>query len=207
MSAPWLKGRLAHWRAIAWGPVLAVLGGLYALLGLLSFVKGEFLQGFADRPLVKLLPSWSVETWVIVGLAIAAAATLEGSFRHDSKRQETIDRLRVLNATDADLVELANHRRRGVNLWARGPQLREEEMASWIGQHDVWRTAAIEFMRGRFPEDSWSRFETIGPLPAIVYEGVDDSAIQRVMRLFDMEIHRLEDVRNEALARRNAANS
>ncbi len=62
-------------------------------------------------------------------------------------------------------------------------------MVSWIAQHDVWRTATIEFMRDRFPEDSWSRFETIGPLPATHYEGVEDSALERVMRLLDMEIH------------------
>ena len=78
-------------------------------------------------------------------------------------------------------------------------------MASWVGQHDVWRAEAIAFMRGRFPEDSWSRFERLGPLPTTSYEGVAEPAIERIMRLFDIEIHRLEDVRNEAIARRNVA--
>jgi hypothetical protein len=74
------RTRLDHWRSILWGPLLKILGVAYTILGLASFIRGEFLPT-RGGPLIGFIPTWPFTTWLMIGLGLVLVVVLEGSYR------------------------------------------------------------------------------------------------------------------------------
>ncbi len=83
-----LVSRLRVWKRIVHRP-LVVAGFMYSAAGAFNLWKSEFASDKtqADLKLDQLTPSWSLETWLIIALAIALAGILEGAF-HEIARAE-----------------------------------------------------------------------------------------------------------------------
>jgi hypothetical protein len=77
----WLRRRLEHLRRVLWAPLTGFLGGAYAALGLATWIRDEFFPAHRDDILLKWLPSWSYETWIITGLIVLVLVILNGSYR------------------------------------------------------------------------------------------------------------------------------
>jgi hypothetical protein len=69
------------WRDIVWRPSVAGLGALFAVLPLLTWARDEFLpHEMAERlKLPKLLPSWPLWVWVVIGLSLLTLTILKAS--------------------------------------------------------------------------------------------------------------------------------
>lgn len=79
-----LTGRLRHFKAVYRGWLIAVLGGAYALLGVIAFVRDNLLPPVLRARLdtFTLLPHWSLTSWLIIALVVLLVGSLEGSYRH-----------------------------------------------------------------------------------------------------------------------------
>jgi hypothetical protein len=101
-----IKGRLRHAWALAHGWVLGVIGGVYALIGVLTSIRDNLLSPEARVRFdtFEHLPKWSWVTWVIIGLCILVVALFEGSYRIDrSMRLRVVGLEKAIEAHESDV--------------------------------------------------------------------------------------------------------
>lgn len=79
-----LTGRLRHIKTVYRGWLIAVLGGAYALLGVITFARDNLLppELRASLDTFTLLPHWSLTSWLVIALGVLLVGTLEGSYRY-----------------------------------------------------------------------------------------------------------------------------
>lgn len=77
-----ILARVRHWK-IVFGPVSAVIGVPYFLLGVLTTIRDNLLPPVtrAQWDTYKFIPHWSLSAWIAVGLGVVLAGALEGSYR------------------------------------------------------------------------------------------------------------------------------
>ncbi|ABK99801.1 hypothetical protein [Pelobacter propionicus] len=79
-----LTGRLRYFKTVYRGWLIAVLGGAYALLGVITFARDNLLPPALRARLdtFTLLPHWSLTSWLVIALGIFLVGALEGSYRY-----------------------------------------------------------------------------------------------------------------------------
>jgi hypothetical protein len=133
-----IRTRLVHWRSILCGPLLEILGVAYAILGLASFVRAEFLPT-RGGPLIGFIPTWPFTTWLIIGLGLVLVVALEGSYRVVSG---------VERNAGLEVEELAELRAEGVQPYAA--QVKDATaLGSWIAARQGGRNGCFRcWVRG-----------------------------------------------------------
>lgn len=174
-----------------------VVTSIVVALVALGFQFGLQVRGL---PATLQIGGTVVAAYALVALFSFLWNVVASTARIHGEQEAAIEELSVVRATEDDLNVLANYRDDGINLMAKGPALDASGLDAWIADHAAWRKTVIEFLKPRFPKYQWGRFATIGPHPGGRFEGMADRHYQLVMRLFDLEIHRLDDIRNETMA-------
>lgn len=152
-----------HWAALVTGAVITIV------LGVVPEVAGLAVPPTA----------WKIA--LVVALLFACFLAWREQYHRTSAR-------------DGAKNELARYRAAGVDLQARGHALRSTiELTDWVKAHVEWRSATIEYMKPRFPEHQWSRFESLGLLPPLNVPHLDSYHLSELQRIA-LEIHRLDDI-------------
>ena len=90
MSRP-IKDRLRSWKEIFWNKAVWITLTVYSLIGLFDLLKAEFLPDkYQSWTVVKLLPSWSWRTWLVVLLMLVIGILLEGAHAALKRRDASI---------------------------------------------------------------------------------------------------------------------
>lgn len=113
-TTPTFSQRAKFYRACI-SPFTATFLATYAVLGFFTWVRDEFLpEPWKSFHIIDLLPAWSVETWLIIGVLWVALALVEGALRQHRLAEEANSRSKPL--IDASGNPYRSSRRRG---WAR----------------------------------------------------------------------------------------
>jgi hypothetical protein len=83
--------RLSSWKEIFWGKAMAIVGGVWLLIGAWDLIKSEFLpERYQSWTVVALTPHLSWRTWVIVSLVLLLLTLMEGAHTAIKKRDAVI---------------------------------------------------------------------------------------------------------------------
>jgi hypothetical protein len=182
-----IKGRLRHWKAVLWGPLLKILGSLYAILGLASLVRGEF---FPDKggPLIGFIPAWTSATWLALGLTLIVIVTLEGSYRVVSA---------MTRGADRQIEELTALRANGVRLYAA--QVKDgTALGAWVARRQEWERLLFPLLGSRFGPATRNRVEYLGALPGAAFEHAYDSNHNHELMILSRRLELLDEILREA---------